>query len=118
MPGLPPYHGTHVTELLEGIHLAGGLHGDGGLVEVHGHDVAGLEDVAEAVGAFAGIQFAGGDAVAEENAGETFGQDQPAWSNRGYTGWSPAFDPTPQFIAIEDARRVFEHIQMQLTKRD
>jgi hypothetical protein len=46
-----------------------------------------------------------------------FGQDQPAWSNRGYAGWSPAFDPTPQFIAIEDARRVFEHIQMQLAKR-
>ena len=46
-----------------------------------------------------------------------FGQDQPAWSNRGYAGWSPAFDPTPQFIAIEDARKVFEHIQMQLAKR-
>jgi hypothetical protein len=47
-----------------------------------------------------------------------FGQDQPAWSNRGYAGWSPAFDPTPQFIAVDDARRVFEHIQMQLAKRD
>lgn len=46
-----------------------------------------------------------------------FGQEQPA-SNRGYSGWSPAFDPTPQFIAIEDARRVFEYIQMQLVKRD
>jgi hypothetical protein len=28
-----------------------------------------------------------------------FGQDQPAWANHGYSGWSPAFDPTPQFIA-------------------
>jgi hypothetical protein len=45
-----------------------------------------------------------------------FGQDQPG-SNRGYAG-HPAFDPTPQFIAIDDARRVFEHIQMQLAKRD
>ena len=47
-----------------------------------------------------------------------FGQDQPAWSNNSYAGWSPAFDPTPQFIAIEDARSVFEHMQTQLTKRD
>jgi hypothetical protein len=47
-----------------------------------------------------------------------FGQEQAAWSNRGYSGWSPAFDPTPQFIAIEDVRRVFEHIQMQLAGRD
>src|SRR5262245_39234299 len=47
-----------------------------------------------------------------------FGQEQPTWSNRGYSGWSPAFDPTPQFIAIEDARRVFEYIQMQLAKRN
>jgi hypothetical protein len=46
-----------------------------------------------------------------------FGQDQIAWSNRGYGGWSPAFEPTPQFIAIEDARRVFEHIQAQLSER-
>jgi hypothetical protein len=46
------------------------------------------------------------------------GQDQPAWANHGYSGWSPAFDPTPQFIAIEDARRVFDHIQMRLSKLD
>jgi len=46
-----------------------------------------------------------------------FGQDQPAWSNRGFSGWSPAFDPTPQFLAIEDARRVFDHIQTTLSKR-
>lgn len=47
-----------------------------------------------------------------------FGQDQPAWSNRGFSGWSPALDPTPQFLAIEDARRVFDHIQTTLSKRD
>jgi hypothetical protein len=46
-----------------------------------------------------------------------FGPDQPAWSNRGYSSWSPAFDPTPQFFAIEDARRVFDHIQTTLSKR-
>jgi hypothetical protein len=48
-----------------------------------------------------------------------FGQEQPLWGYGGYSGWwSPAFDPTPQFIAIEDARRVFAHIQTQLTKHD
>jgi hypothetical protein len=47
-----------------------------------------------------------------------FGPEQPVLFNRGYSGWSPAFDPTPQFIAIEDARTVFDHIQMQLAKRD
>jgi hypothetical protein len=47
-----------------------------------------------------------------------FGQDQPAWSNHGFSGWSPAFDPTPQFLAIEDARRVFDHIQTTLSKRN
>ena len=66
------HHGANVAQRFELIHLAGGLHGHAGFVEVHGHDVAGLEDVAEAVGTFAGIQFAGGDAVAEEDARETF----------------------------------------------
>jgi hypothetical protein len=47
-----------------------------------------------------------------------FGQEQSPWSNHGYSSASPAFDPTPQFIAIEDARRVFEHIQTELAKRD
>jgi hypothetical protein len=46
-----------------------------------------------------------------------FGADQPAWPNRGYGGWSPAFEPTPQFIAIDEARRVFDHIQDQLATR-
>jgi hypothetical protein len=47
-----------------------------------------------------------------------FGLDQPVLYNREYSGWSPAFDPTPQFIAIDDARRVFDHIQMQVAKGD
>jgi hypothetical protein len=46
-----------------------------------------------------------------------FGQDQPYWSNNGYSGWSPALESTPQFIAIEDARSVFEHIQTELGRR-
>ena len=60
------------------IDLAGRLDRDGGGVEIHGHDVAGFQDVAEAFGDFARIKFAGGDAVAEENARETFGEDDLA----------------------------------------
>jgi hypothetical protein len=46
-----------------------------------------------------------------------FGPEQPVWSNGNYSGWSPAFDPVPQFIAIEDARKVFERIQTELAGR-
>src|SRR5262249_45574969 len=35
---------------------------------------------------------------------------QPAFSNRSLSGWAPSPDPTPQFLAIEDASRVFDLI--------
>ena len=47
----------------------------GGGVEIDGDGVAGLENIAEALGGLAGIKFAGGDAITEEDAGETFGDD-------------------------------------------
>jgi hypothetical protein len=40
-----------------------------------------------------------------------FGEEISIWGNRGVGGWTPALDPTPQFIAIEDAHRVFDLIQ-------
>ncbi len=40
-----------------------------------------------------------------------FGQAVSSWNNRNMGGWSPAMDPTPQFIDIEDARSVFDLIQ-------
>ena len=40
-----------------------------------------------------------------------FGEPVPPWGGRGYATWSPALDPTPQFLAIEDARRVFDLVQ-------
>src|SRR5277367_1789494 len=67
-----------VAERFELDDFAGRLDGDGGGVEVNGHDVAGLQGVAEAFGDFARIEFAGGDGVAEEDARETFGEDDPA----------------------------------------
>jgi len=44
-----------------------------------------------------------------------FGQRVAAWG-WGYQGMSPAFDPNPQFLAIDDARRVFDLIQRTARK--
>ncbi len=40
-----------------------------------------------------------------------FGEKTSPWNNPGMGGWAPALDPTPQFIVIDDARRVFDLIQ-------
>jgi hypothetical protein len=72
------HDGADVAERFELDDFAGRLDRDRGGVEVNGHDVAGLQGVAEAFGDFARIEFAGGDGVAEENARETFGEDDPA----------------------------------------
>jgi hypothetical protein len=45
-----------------------------------------------------------------------FGQAVPNWSNQSFSSWTPSLDPTPQFLAIEDARRVFDHIQGAIAK--
>ncbi len=47
-----------------------------------------------------------------------FGQQTPLWSRNNFGAWTPAFDPTPQFIAIENARRVFDLIQTAAGKTD
>ena len=61
-------HGTHIAERLEEIDLAGRLRRDAVGIQIHRHHIAGLEDVAKPVGAFARINFTGGHAVAEEDA--------------------------------------------------
>jgi hypothetical protein len=42
-----------------------------------------------------------------------FGPQQPWFGtgSGGFSAWMPALDPTPQFIAIENARSVFDQIQ-------
>jgi hypothetical protein len=57
------------------------------------------------------------DASISEGAGGRgtirFGEPTPIWGNRrGFSSWTPALDPTPQFIAIENARSVFDQIQL------
>jgi hypothetical protein len=46
-----------------------------------------------------------------------FGQSAPIWGGRGFASWSPALDPTPQFIAIDDARSVFDLMQRSTPSR-
>ncbi|MGH6822715.1 MAG: PH domain-containing protein [Methylocella sp.] len=41
-----------------------------------------------------------------------FGQQASFWGRGyGFGGWTPSLDPSPQFIAVENARNVFELIQ-------
>ena len=40
-----------------------------------------------------------------------FGSVHSTWANRSGGSWSPAFDSTPQLLAIEDASSVFDLIQ-------
>ena len=48
------------------------------MIEVHRYDVAGFQHFAKALDAFAGIEFTGRDGIAEKDAGETLGQNDPA----------------------------------------
>jgi hypothetical protein len=40
-----------------------------------------------------------------------FGQPAGQWGRGGFAAWTPSLDPTPQFIAIEGVRSVFDRIQ-------
>ena len=45
-----------------------------------------------------------------------FGAPAPLWGSRGWTDMTPALDPTPQFLSIDAARRVFDLIQEKARK--
>lgn len=47
-----------------------------------------------------------------------FGQAATPWGNRSFGIWSPALDPTPQFIGIEDAKGVFDQVQRAAAGRN
>ena len=46
-----------------------------------------------------------------------FGAATSTWSRNQFS-WTPSLDSTPQFIAIEDARNVFDHIQRAAIRGD
>ncbi len=42
-----------------------------------------------------------------------FGEPAQLWGRRNsFASWTPSLDPTPQFIAIEDAQSVFDQVQL------
>ncbi len=45
-----------------------------------------------------------------------FGQQVSMFMRRGFGSWLPSLDPTPQFLAIADVRRVFDLIQQQANR--
>jgi hypothetical protein len=45
-----------------------------------------------------------------------FGTSTPFAAGRGFSSSTPSLDPTPQFIAMKDARRVFDYIQGAIAK--
>lgn len=45
-----------------------------------------------------------------------FGRSAGVWGGRGVS-WSPALDPTPAFLAIDDVRRVFDLVQRHQADR-
>jgi len=45
-----------------------------------------------------------------------FGSTAPFWAGSSFSGWTPSLDTTPQFLAIEDARKVFDQIQQAVAK--
>ena len=46
-----------------------------------------------------------------------FGAAAPLWGRSGMAAWTPALDPTPQFLAIANARQIFDLIQRQAADR-
>ncbi len=56
-----------------------------------------------------------GEITLKEEAGGCgtirLGQSAQFWGRRGFGGWLPALDPTPQLLGVEDVRRVFDQIE-------
>jgi len=46
-----------------------------------------------------------------------FGPQAPILGRNGFANWMPALDPVPQFLAVDDAERVFDQIQQAIRKR-
>jgi len=47
-----------------------------------------------------------------------FGPAAALFGRNGFSIWSPALDPTPQFIAIADAQKVYDLVQRRIARGD
>jgi hypothetical protein len=45
-----------------------------------------------------------------------FGAQTPLWGRGGFAYWMPSLEPTPQFLAIDDAEHVFTRIQQAIRR--
>lgn len=45
-----------------------------------------------------------------------FGQPAAPWGRTGWSSWTPSLDPTPQFLAVPDARSVFDLTQREAAR--
>jgi hypothetical protein len=73
-------HWPHLAQGFEQIGLACRLNCDGRFVEIDGDNVAGFEKVAQAIQAFARVEFASSHAISKENTREALGEDDLAAS--------------------------------------
>src|SRR5579862_8977842 len=68
------HHRAHVAKGLEFEDLPTGFNRDRLGIQINRHHVTRFQEVAKTFGQFARVEFAGGDAIPEENARKTFGQ--------------------------------------------
>ena len=94
--------GFNVTERFQLIDFAGLVNFHRGRIKIDRHGIAGLQNVAKALGGFAGIKFTGCDAVPEENAGETFGDDDAGIGGAHRNGGMFAGTATAEILPGDD----------------
>lgn len=69
------YDRARFAEGFEGIDVAGGGNRELVGIEIDFDNIAGSQNFTESLFGFDGVEFAGSDAIAKENSGETFGND-------------------------------------------
>jgi hypothetical protein len=61
------------------------------------------------------------DATLQERADGSgtirFGQTTTPFGRNGWSSWTPALDPTPQFLGVSDVRTVFDLVQREAANR-
>ena len=69
------YHRFYITERFEGNFFTGRFEGDHGFLKIYADLITGLDSLTQSLGDFAGIHFTGRHAIAKEDPGEPFSED-------------------------------------------